>query len=65
MAHLQLIENLDGDLIDVVEFCSDFCHSDAAGVEYQGWNGCNELEFNSPCQNCGTTIEGVEGEYHE
>ena len=61
--HLQLIEDLDGQLIDVIEFCSDFCHRDASGVEYQGWNGCNESEFNTVCQNCGAVIEGVEGEY--
>jgi len=64
--HLQLIEDLDGQLIDVIESCSDYCHRDSAGIEeYQGWNGCNEAEFNTVCANCGATIEGVEGEYHE
>ena len=60
--HLQLIEDLDGQLIDVIEFCSDYCHKEHAGSDYAGWNGCNEAEFNTACANCEAVIEGVEGE---
>ena len=31
-------------------------------LEYRGWNGCNESEFNTWCANCDVLIEGVEGE---
>ena len=58
--HQQLIEDTDGQLIDVIEFCSDYCHKEHAGSDYAGWNGCHEAQFDTACQNCGATIEGVE-----
>jgi hypothetical protein len=60
--HLHFIDDLDGNIIDVMEFCSDFCHQDALGVEYQGWNGCHEMQHDTTCQNCGEIlhVESIE-----
>jgi hypothetical protein len=59
MSHLVLIDDAQGDLVDVRTYCSDFCaQSDDA---YAGWNGCNELEFDTPCDECGNLIKGFEG----
>ena len=43
MAHLHLIEDSHGDVIDQVVLCSDFCHQQFAGDDYGGWNGCAEV----------------------
>ena len=61
MAHYVLIEDAAGELVDVAVMCSDACarQHDA----YAGWHGCNELEFDTPCAQCGATVRGVEGEY--
>ena len=56
--HLHFIEDESGDVVDQFEFCSDFCHSDYVGDNYAGWNGCNESEFGTTCQNCGDHIQG-------
>ena len=56
--HLHFIEDESGDVVDQFEFCSDFCHSDYVGENYAGWNGCNESEFGTTCQNCGDHIQG-------
>ena len=64
--HLHLIEDQEGQLVDAIDLCSDFCHKDYCDtnhLEYRGWNGCNESEFNTTCEECGDLIEGVEGEY--
>ena len=47
--HLHHIEDSSGDLVDLLEFCSDYCHRDCMGEDYQGWNGCNESEFDTAC----------------
>mgnify|MGYP003627665358 FL=1 len=63
--HLHLIEDANGQLVDVVELCSDSCHQyycDSHDLEYRGWYGCCEAEFNTTCEECGDLIEGVEGE---
>ena len=57
--HLHLIEDENGDLVDVEEFCSDWCHREHVGEAYRGWHGCNESEFNTVCQNCEKIILGV------
>lgn len=65
MAHYKEInDTLTGDLLDVLVFCSDFCHygwCEENKVEYQGWNGCHELEFDDNCAQCHESIHGVEG----
>ena len=63
--HLHFIEDGSGDLVDLLEFCSDFCHRDCMGEEYQGWNGCHESEFDSACGWCGSKIHGAFGSYPE
>ena len=59
MAHLELIEDKEGDLVGVVVYCSDFCHRDGA-VLYQGWNGCNEISTTEPCATCGAIVPGLD-----
>lgn len=53
----------DGDVIDVVEFCTDWCHQQYARVnelEYDGWNGCHEVQVvhgeETPCAFCGSNM---------
>ena len=63
--HLHLIEDQEGQLVDVVELCSDECHQlycDHYDLEYRGWNGCEEAEWNTKCEECGDFIQGVEGD---
>ena len=48
MAHMLLIEDIDGDVEDGHYVCSDSCHRTLANtleVAYKGWLGCIELEF--------------------
>lgn len=59
--HYHFIE-FQGDLVDLVPFCSDACHQawcEEEGIEYEGWNGCQEggdyIEF---CANCGVVAGG-------
>lgn len=62
MAHLFLIEDGQGDLVDFVAFCSDWCHQSWCrenGKEYQGWNGCQETSWSVPCASCGDKVQGV------
>lgn len=60
MAHFVLIDDAYGELLDVRTYCSDFCaQSDNA---YVGWNGANEVEFDTYCDECGDRISGTEGE---
>ena len=55
--HLVLIEDKNGDTVDANYYCSDFCAK--ADDNYNGWNGCHELERNDYCNNCCTEIVGV------
>jgi hypothetical protein len=57
MAHLVLIENDNGDVVDQEVYCSDFCAKQSE--HYAGWNGCNEIGFNEPCAECGVELAGV------
>jgi hypothetical protein len=55
-AHLFLVEDTDGNLVDVIPFCSDGCHlayCNANGEIYGGWNGCHEVTLPYKCGNCG------------
>lgn len=54
-AHCRLIEDTDGQLVDIDYFCSDYCHRDYCGrykIPYEGWNGCNEVQGPVFCENC-------------
>lgn len=62
MAHYVLIETADGELEDLLTYCSDSCAK--TSELYAGWNGCHELEFDSLCDNCGELITGVNRNEH-
>lgn len=67
MAHYYEVNDKRGDLVDVLVFCSDWCHRnycERGEVEYGGWNGCHELEFTTPCQECGEAIPGLDRPYY-
>ena len=58
-AHMRLIEDTDGNLIDADYFCSDFCHRDYCRqykIPYEGWNGCHEVMAPIHCENCNEEI---------
>ena len=64
MAHMHMIEDALGDVVDCQYFCSDFCHREAVGVDYRGWNGCNELSYSQTCEadGCNEILHGIEEE---
>jgi hypothetical protein len=62
MAHYYEVDDANGDLIDLVVFCSDWCHKSWCNQNnktYGGWNGCHELEFSTECQFCETKVHGI------
>ena len=66
MAHIHDTEDAIGDLLDRFYFCSDYCHKSWCqnqNIDFDGWNGCHELEFDGTCDACGETLPGVEGPY--
>ena len=65
MAHLQFIEDAQGDVVDQIVFCSDFCHRLHAAADYNGWNGCHEISVSEPCAECGDPVAGVEDLYRD
>ena len=58
MAHLEYIEDEQGDVVDHKVYCSDFCNREQ-NKNYQGWNGCCEISVSEPCANCGATVQGL------
>jgi hypothetical protein len=69
MAHKHDIDGPDGDILDRVYFCSDYCHKswcqnqDLPEITYAGWDGCHELEYDAECDTCGDIIPGIDGSY--
>jgi hypothetical protein len=57
-AHLVFIEDERGDVVDYEVYCSDWCAR--TSPNWDGWNGCHEIETSTVCASCGTEIEGVE-----
>lgn len=61
MSHYLHIEK-DGELVDLIPFCSDWCHRSycsAYGVKYDGWNGCHEnSDTPEDCFYCDEPIHG-------
>jgi hypothetical protein len=57
--HIHTIDDDHGDLLDVVNLCSDSCHRAYAGDDYNGWNGCHETEHPDYCASCGVVIPGT------
>jgi len=62
--HYHLIEDADGNLLNVVPFCSDFCHRTWCyqnAQEYGGWNGCHEgADYDQECEQCGEHLPGIQ-----
>lgn len=61
MAHFVLIEDTQGELIDLETYCSDFCAQSSPA--YAGWYGAQEVEFNTECARCGALVRGTSGAY--
>ena len=61
MAHFVLIEDAQGELVDVEVYCSDFCARQSSC--YAGWYGAQEVEFDTKCTLCGEVVKGAYGEY--
>lgn len=54
-AHLCLIEDTTGDVVDAIVLCSNSCHEaycSENSLIYGGWNGCHELQGPQWCENC-------------
>jgi len=62
MAHIHIIEDEKGDMIDRKVYCSDSCNTYDNQDNYQGWNGCHEISFSQPCdrKGCSNTLNGIE-----
>ena len=59
--HIHCIEDEHGDVVDIVSYCSDYCHREGEGDKYRGWNGCHEgADYDERCANCGDLIPGLE-----
>ena len=58
--HIHFIEDKNGDTIDANFYCSSYCHELKEEDNYKGWNGCHEIDHDTPCNNCNKTIKGIE-----
>lgn len=58
--HQHLTEDRHGDVVGTADLCSDACHRDYAGDDYQGWDGAHEAEHTTFCAQCGVVISGLE-----
>ena len=59
--HYHTIEDKDGDTVDAIPYCSDFCNKEGQGDKYRGWNGCHEgADYDQECANCGEVIRGLD-----
>lgn len=57
--HQYLYENEQGDVVDAVSLCTDWCHQqycEAHGLPYEGWNGCHEVDAPQWCAYCEENI---------
>ena len=64
--HYVMIDNSEGDLIEAIPVCSESCgrqYCSDIGLDYGGFNGCHELEFDGLCGSCNSVIVGVSGAY--
>jgi hypothetical protein len=50
MANVVPIEDKDGQLVDLLYYCSDFCAK--TNPAYAGWYGCVDNYSTPFCQNC-------------
>lgn len=61
MAHFVIVEDSQGELIDLEVHCSDYCAK--TSTSYAGWYGAQEVEFDTNCTNCGEVVKGAYGAY--
>jgi hypothetical protein len=54
MANINLIEDANGDVIELEYFCSDGCAK--VSDNYAGWYGCHEIYAPESCQTCGVEL---------
>lgn len=61
MAHFVIVEDAQGELIDLEVYCSDFCAK--TSNSYAGWYGAQEVEFDTVCarEYCESVIHGASG----
>tara|TARA_Y100000310_G_scaffold48876_1_gene45191 strand:- start:3641 stop:3856 length:216 start_codon:yes stop_codon:yes gene_type:complete len=66
---MHYIEDEQGDVVDILPYCSDHCHREGEGTDYKGWNGGFRLihikvifiqKYDQECANCGDLIPGLE-----
>jgi hypothetical protein len=65
MSHEIQIDDANGELIDIVNVCTDSCNRTycvRVELTYQGWSGCHELEHTDYCANCGVVLPGFAGD---
>ena len=59
--HYYFVEDADGDVVDLIPYCSDFCHREDQGENYRGWNGCHEgADYDQECALCGKFLPRLE-----
>ena len=59
--HFFEVDDQNGDLLDLIPFCSDWCHRSwcvSGGGVYDGWNGAHEVEYSTVCAWCQEKIVG-------
>ena len=61
MAHLHLINDKNGQVIDQKVYCSDSCNILDNDKNYKGWFGCQEIDHSQKCdnKNCNNIINGL------
>jgi hypothetical protein len=58
MANAVLLQDVSGDVVDALYYCSDTCAK--SNPAYAGWYGCVELDFGQGCDNCSAQLHGIE-----
>ena len=58
MIYAELLEDDNGDLIDVFYYCSSFCYEAETGKPSYGhaWPSGSETDYDVHCQNCGELL---------
>lgn len=58
--HEHLLEDDDGDIVDAIPLCSDWCHQMWCAENdepYSGWYGCQESGQDQWCAQCGVRCD--------
>lgn len=65
--HYHQVDDDQGDLVDLIPFCSDSCHRQwcyDTDTKYDGWDGAHENEWNETCKSCGFLLKGYDIDEH-